>query len=205
MNKRHALATLLAPAVAAALAACGQATAPDSAPAPKFSSVDVTGAPYAKDFALTDHNGQPRSMKDFAGKAVLLFFGFTQCPDVCPTLLAEAAQIKQALGADGPKLQVLFVTLDPERDTQAVLKAYVANFDPGFLALYTTPEKLVDLAKDYKVYYKKVEGRAPGSYTLDHSAGSFVYDPQGRLRLYSRYGSPVAALAGDIGVLLRQG
>jgi protein SCO1 len=171
---------------------------------PSFVSIDVTGADYAKDFALTDHNGQARSMKDFAGKVVVIFFGFTQCPDVCPTSMAELAEIKKLLGAKGDKLQGLFVTIDPQRDTPEVLKAYMANFDPTFLALYTTPEKLVGLAKDYKVYYKKVDGKTPTSYTMDHSAGSFVYDTKGALRLYTRYGTGAKPLAQDIEVLLKQ-
>ena len=171
---------------------------------PSFVSIDVTGADYAKDFSLTDHNGQARSLKDFAGKVVVIFFGFTQCPDVCPTSMAELAEIKKLLGARGDKLQGLFVTVDPQRDTPQVLKAYMANFDPSFLALYTTPEKLVQLAKDYKVYYKKVEGKTPTSYTIDHSAGSFVYDTKGALRLYTRYGTGAKPLAQDIEVLLNQ-
>jgi protein SCO1/2 len=171
---------------------------------PQFVGIDITGADYGKDFALTDHNGQPRSIKDFAGKVVVLFFGYTQCPDVCPTTMAELAAAKKLLGADGDKLQGLFVSIDPERDTPQVLKAYMANFDPGFLALYTTPDKLVALAKDYKVYYKKVEGKTPTSYSMDHSAGSYIYDTQGRLRLYSRYGSGAEAIASDIKLLLQK-
>ncbi len=169
---------------------------------PNFSSIDMTGADYARDFSLTDHNGQARSIKDFAGKVVVLFFGFTQCPDVCPSALAELVEIKKMLGPQGDRLQGLFVTLDPERDTPEVLKAYVANFDPGFLALYTSLDKLSTLAKDYKVFYKKVEGKTPTSYSLDHSAGSYVYDTKGRLRLYTRHGSGAAALAADIRLLL---
>lgn len=169
---------------------------------PQFTSIDITGADYAKDFALADHNGQVRSIKDFAGKVVVVFFGFTQCPDVCPTSMAELAEIKKMLGADGERLQGLFVSLDPERDTPEVLKAYMANFDPGFVALRGTPEQTAAVAKDFKVYFKKVEGKTPSSYTLDHSAASFVYDPQGRLRLYTRYGSGPQALAGDLKLLL---
>ena len=183
--------------VASLLSACSENK-------PSFVSIDVTGADYAKDFSLTDHNGQTRSMKDFAGKVVVMFFGFTQCPDVCPTSMAELAEIKKLLGARGDKLQGVFVTVDPQRDTPDVLKAYMANFDPSFLALYTTPEKLVALAKDYKVYYKKVDGKTPTSYTMDHSAGSFVYDTKGALRLYTRYGTGAKPLAQDIEVLLRQ-
>lgn len=170
---------------------------------PTFSAIDITGADYARDFALTDHNGQPRSIKDFAGKVVVMFFGYTQCPDVCPTSMAELAEVKKLLGKDGERLQGLFVSVDPQRDTPEVLKAYMANFDPTFLALYTTPEKLEALAKDYKVYYKKVDGKTPTSYTMDHSAGSYVYDTQGKLRLFTRYGSGVPALAADIKLLLK--
>ena len=169
----------------------------------QFRAVDITGAEYARDFALTDHNGQPRSIKDFAGKVVVVFFGFTQCPDVCPTALAELAEVKRMLGKDGDKLQGIFVTVDPERDTPEVLKGYMANFDPSFLALRGTAEQLAAMAKDYKVYYKKVDGKTPTSYTMDHSAGSFVYDTQGRIRLYTRYGSGAQALADDIRLLLK--
>ncbi|CAN7753959.1 SCO family protein [Pseudorhodoferax sp. Leaf265] len=189
--------TLIALAAAGCLAACTDTK-------PSFTAVDITGADYAKDFRLTDHNGQERSLQDFRGKVVVVFFGFAQCPDVCPTSMAELAQVKQSLGADGDKLQGLFVTVDPERDTPEVLKAYMANFDPSFLALRTSPEGLAALAKDFKVYYKKVEGKTPTSYTMDHSAGSYVYDPQGRLRLYVRYGSGADALLADVRQLLKQ-
>lgn len=174
---------------------------------PSFVSIDITGADYAKDFAqpapVKDHNGQARSIKDFNGKITVLFFGYTQCPDVCPTTMAEMAEVKKLLGADGDKLQALFVTVDPARDTPEVLKAYMGNFAPGFLALIPEPDKLPDLAKNFKVYYKKVEGKTPTSYTMDHSAGSFVYDTSGRLRLYTRYGSGAKALAADISQLLK--
>ena len=169
-----------------------------------FSAIDLTGADYARDFALTDHNGQARTLKDFAGKVVVMFFGYTQCPDVCPTSMAELVEVKRLLGKDGERVQGIFITIDPQRDTPEVLKAYMANFDPTFLALYTTPEKLEAVAKDYKVYFKKVEGKTATSYTMDHSAGCYVYDPQGKLRLYTRYGSGAPALAADIKVLLSQ-
>jgi len=167
-----------------------------------FASIDVTGANYALDFELPDHNGQTRRLADFQGKVVVVFFGYTQCPDVCPTTMSELAGIKKALGADGDRLQALFVTVDPARDTPEVLKAYMTNFDPGFLALRPSPEKLAQLAADFKVYYKKVEGPTPTSYTMDHSAGSYIYDPRGRLRLFARYGSGPAAMLGDIRKLL---
>ncbi len=170
---------------------------------PVFSSIDVTGADYAKGFELTDHNGQVRHLQDFAGKVVVLFFGYTQCPDVCPTSMSELAEVKKALGKDGERLQGLFVTLDPERDTPALLKSYMANFDPSFLALYTTPDKLTALAKDYKIYFKKVEGKTPTSYSMDHSAGSYVYDSKGQLRLFTRYGSGPKPLTEDIRLLLK--
>ena len=171
---------------------------------PAFAAIDVTGADYAKDFSLTDHNGQARSIKDFQGKVVVLFFGYTQCPDVCPTSMAEIAEVRKQLGKDGEKVQALFVTVDPERDTPEVLKGYMGNFDPTFLALYATPDKLAATAKDFKVYYKKVEGKTPTSYTMDHSAGSYIYDTKGALRLYTRYGTGVQPLVSDIKLLLKE-
>ena len=202
MNKRQSMrriaSWLLVPALGAVLTGCSENK-------PSFVSVDVTGADYARDISLTDHNGQPRTLKDFAGKIVVVFFGYTQCPDVCPTTMAELVEIRKALGADGARVQALFVTVDPERDTPEVLKAYMTNFDPSFLALRpSTPEQLAALAKDFKVYYKKVEGRTPTSYTMDHSAGSYVFDTKGQLRLFTRYGSGAAALAGDLRQLLKQ-
>ncbi|MEI7537551.1 MAG: SCO family protein [Comamonadaceae bacterium] len=196
MNKRIALKASLSWLSLLGLGACSENK-------PAFAAIDITGAEYARDFALTDHNGQPRSLKDFAGKVVVLFFGYTQCPDVCPTSMLELVEVKKLLGKQGERLQALFVTIDPVRDTPEVLKAYMENFDPGFLALYTTPEKLQILAKDYKIYYKKVDGPTPTSYSVDHSAGSYVYDQQGKLRLYTRYGSGAALLAGDIKLLLQ--
>ncbi len=201
MKKRNALKLMAASALIAGAAGLISACSESK---PKFTAIDITGADYARDFALTDHNGRPRSLKDFAGKIVVLFFGYTQCPDVCPTSMAELAEVKKLLGKDGERLQGLFVTVDPQRDTPALLKEYMGNFDPTFLALYTTPEKLEALAKDYKMYFKKVDGKTPTSYTMDHSAGSYVYDTQGKLRLYTRYGSGAPALAADIKLLLAQ-
>ncbi|HOB67322.1 SCO family protein [Ottowia sp.] len=171
---------------------------------PQFRAIDITGADYAQGFQLTDFDGKPRSLADFKGKVVVVFFGYTQCPDVCPTTMGEMAQVKKLLGPEGDKLQVLFISIDPERDTPEVLKAYMASFDPGFLGLYAaSPEALAALSKDYKVYYKKVDGKTPTSYTMDHTAASYVYDPQGRLRLYSRYGSGAEAMADDVRLLLK--
>jgi protein SCO1/2 len=168
-----------------------------------FTAIDITGADYARDFSLTDHNGQSKHIKDFAGKVVVVFFGYTQCPDVCPTSMAELVEVKKLLGKEGELVQGLFVTVDPQRDTPEVLKAYMGNFDPTFLALYTTPENLEKTAKDFKVFYKKVDGKTPTSYTMDHSAGSYVYDTHGKLRLYTRYGTGAAPLAADIKLLLK--
>ena len=190
------LKTLFIPIFGLFLAACS----PDK---PQFKSIDLTGADYAKDFALPDQNGKTRSIKEFAGKVVVVFFGFTQCPDVCPTSMTELAGIKKSLGADSEKLQAVFISVDPERDTPEILKAYMVNFDPTFLALRPNPEQLAAIAKDFKIYYKKVEGKSPTSYSLDHSAGNYIYDTQGRLRLYNRYGSGAEGLLNDIRMLLK--
>jgi len=170
---------------------------------PSFKGVDLTGADYAKGFSLPDQHGQLRSLKDFAGKVVVVFFGYTQCPDVCPTSLQELVEVKKLLGKEGDRLQAVFITLDPERDTPELLKAYMANFDPSFVALHPAPEQLVAVAKDFKIYYKKVDGKTATSYTLDHSAGSYTFDGQGRLRLYNRYGSGAAAMASDVALLIK--
>ena len=192
--------TLLAWGASLGLGGLLTACSPDR---PSFKGVDITGADYAQGFAAQDHNGQPRTMADFAGKVVIVFFGYTQCPDVCPTSMQELAEVKRLLGADGDKLQGLFITLDPERDTPEMLKAYMANFDPSFLALHPTLDQLAAITKDFKIYYKKVEGKTATSYTLDHSAGSYTFDTQGRVRLYNRYGSGAAALADDVKTLLK--
>ncbi|MGP1629571.1 MAG: SCO family protein [Giesbergeria sp.] len=170
--------------------------------APVFRGVDITGAEYARDFSLPDQNGQLRTMKDFVGKVVVVFFGYTQCPDVCPTTLAELAEVKKMLGADAGRLQPVFVTIDPERDTAEMLKAYMANFGPDFVALRGNEAQTVAVAKDFKIFYKKAEGQTPTSYTMDHSAGSYIFDPAGRVRVYSRYGSGPEAVAADVRSLL---
>ena len=168
-----------------------------------FKSVDITGANYAQAFALRDVQGQVRQLTDFKGKAVVIFFGYTQCPDVCPTTLSEMVKVKQALGSQGERLQTIFITLDPARDTAQVLRAYMESFDPGFVALIPTLDELPELSKQFKVYYRQQPGPTPTSYTLDHFAGSYVYDPQGRLRLFVRYGMSPDDLAADIRQLLR--
>ena len=181
---------------AALLAACGVETRPP------FKAVDITGAEYGRDFKLPDTEGKERSVQDFAGKAVVLFFGYTQCPDACPTTLAEIAQAKKLLGADGAKVQPVLVSLDPERDRPDLLKSYVTAFGPDFVALRGTPEQTAAVAKEFKVFFRKVPGSTPGSYTMDHTAASYVYDPKGRLRLYVRYGSGGQALADDLRLVL---
>jgi protein SCO1 len=188
--------SLLVVASALALSACGEKK-------PAFSGIDITGADYATGFNLTDHNGQSRTLADFKGQAVVVFFGFTQCPDVCPTSLGELAEARRLLGADGERLQGLFISIDPERDTPEIMKAYMDSFDPSFLALYAAPDAMPALAKSYRMYYKKVPGSTPTNYTMDHSAGSYVYDAAGRIRLYHRYGSGAQALANDVKLLLK--
>jgi len=202
MNKRKALQLMAGSAAWAGIAAT-LGLAACSEPRPSFNAVDITGADYAKDFSLKDADGKVRTLADFKGKVVVLFFGYAQCPDVCPTTMTEMAQVKQQLGSDGDKLQVLFVTVDPARDTPEVLKAYMGAFDPGFVALIPTADQLATIAKDFKVYFKKVEGKTPTSYSMDHSAASFVYDTQGRLRLYARYGAGVAPMVSDVKALLK--
>ncbi len=167
-----------------------------------FQNTDVTGLDYAKGFTLTDHTGKPRTLADFKGKAVVVFFGYTQCPDVCPTTMAEMAAVMQKLGPLADQVQVLFVTLDPERDTQELLANYVPAFDKRFLGLRGTPEQTAKTAKEFKVFYSKVPGTDPGSYTIDHTAGSYVFDRDGRLRLFIRHGQGPDPIVHDLRELL---
>ena len=200
-SRRFALKKIAGSALLASAGGLLAACQPDK---PQFKAIDITGADYAQGFQLTDFNGRPRSLADYKGKVVVVFFGFTQCPDVCPTTMNEMAQVKKLLGTDGDKLQVVFISIDPERDTPEVLKAYMGSFDPSFAGLYAaSPDALAALAKDFKIYYKKVDGKTPTSYSMDHTAASYVYDPQGRLRLYARYGIGPQAMADDIRLLLK--
>lgn len=191
------LAVLLACGVL--LSACGE---PSEA---RFSLVDVTGADYNADFRLTDHTGQPRSLADFRGKVVTVFFGFTQCPDVCPTALSTMAQTMKLLGEDAQRVQVLFITVDPERDTRELLSQYVPAFHPSFVGLYGNADETAAVAKNFRVFYRKNPGSTPDTYTMDHTAGTYVFDPEGRLRLYARHGETPEVLAGDIRKLLAGG
>lgn len=169
---------------------------------PAFKSTDISGVDWGKDFALTDHTGQPRRLADYRGKAVVLFFGFTQCPDVCPTTLSAMRETIKLLGEDGKRVQVLFVTLDPARDTTELLAQYVPQFDPGFVGLRGDDPTIAALAKDFKVFYSKQPGKTPDSYSIDHSTGSYAFDPQGRLRLLLRHGEDPANIAADLKLLL---
>lgn len=178
------------------LSACSEKAA-------QFKSIDITGADYAKNFSLPDVNGQTKTMADFKGKIPIVFFGFAQCPDVCPTTMAEISEVKKSLGKEGEKVTAIFITVDPERDTPQVLKAYMESFDPSFTALRGSAEQVTQLAKDFKVYFKKVEGKTATSYTFDHTAASFVFDTEGKLRLYTRYGMGAKALADDLKILLK--
>lgn len=188
-------AVLLALVCGAFLLACERA--------PQFKATDVTGATFARDFDLTDHHGTPRALADFKGKIVVVFFGFTHCPDVCPTTLAELANVMKQLGDDAKRVQVLFITVDPERDTQALLARYVPTFHPGFLGLRGDIAQTTATAREYKIVYEK-RPNPKGSYTVDHSAGTFIYDSRGRLRLFANYGLGADALTHDIRALLRE-
>jgi protein SCO1/2 len=195
-NRRKALALgTLWLAAGGMLAGCSPET-------PTFKSTDITGAAFAQDLKLTDHTGQVRTMADFRGKAVVVFFGFTQCPDVCPTSMTTLAEVKRLMGDRGNQLQILFITVDPERDTLPLLKEYMTNFDPTFLALRPDPAELKAVADSFKIYYRKVDGPTPTSYTMDHSAGKYVFDNEGRVRLFSSYGTDAATIAADINTLL---
>jgi protein SCO1 len=189
-------ARLLVPVLlAASVAACGP-------PAPKFEGSDVTGGSFGRDFKLTDPDGRQRALADFRGKVVVMFFGYTQCPDACPTTLSELAAVMQTLGPDAARVQVLFVTIDPERDTAKLLAQYVPAFNPTFLGLRGDAQATAEVAKEFKVLYQKQPGTTPGNYSMDHSAGTFIFDPEGRLRVYVSYGQGSQVFAHDIGVLL---
>ena len=192
------LTILLAAALVAVLAGCGKPATPKL----EFKNTDVTGLGYAREFALTDHEGHPRTLADYKGKLVLMFFGYTQCPDVCPTTMADMAQVMQEMGPQAEQVQVLFVTVDPERDTQALLAEYVPAFDKRFVGLYGDAAATAKVAKEFKVYYAKVEGETDGSYTVDHTAGTYVFDRDGKIRLFVRHGEKPAAIAHDLKLLL---
>jgi protein SCO1/2 len=192
--KRYLAVALLAALLAAA---CGKSEAP------QFQLTDVTGAGFGKTLELTDHNGKRRTLADFKGKVVVLFFGFTHCPDACPTTMMELATVAKQLGPDAERMQVLFVTVDPERDTSEVLRQYVPSFNPTFIGLSGTSDETARAAKEFKIYYQK-QAQPGGSYTMDHSAGTFVLDAQGRLRLFGAYGAGAVPLVHDIRLLMKE-
>lgn len=202
-RRRAWLGAALAGLVGIGLAGCDKLGL--GASKPSFHGVDITGADYGRKLELTDAEGKPRTLADFKGKVSVVFFGYTQCPDVCPTTMAELAAIKRAMGKDGDRVQGIFVTVDPERDTPEVLKAYLAAFDPSFVALRGTPEQTADAAREFKVFFAKVPGKTDASYTVDHTAGSYVIDAEGRLRLFERYGAPSQDLQSDLETLVKEG
>ena len=183
-----------------ALSAC-DAAAPGK---PSFKAIDITGAEYARQLSLDDPDGKRRSLSDFKGKVLVVFFGYTQCPDVCPATMTELAEVKRSLGADGARVQGIFVSVDPQRDSAALLKDYVANFGPDLIGLRGTPEQTKEAAREFKVFYSMVPGKTDTSYTVDHTAGSYVFDAKGKVRLFTRYGSGAKALAEDLKILLAE-
>ena len=183
------------------MAACLAACSPEG---PKFRSTDITGADFGRELALTGHDGKPRTLADFRGRLVVLFFGYTHCPDVCPTTLVDMAGVMKALGKDAARVQVLFVTVDPERDTPDVLAKYVPAFDAGFLGLSGDAAATQRAAKEFKIFFEKRPGASPGAYTMDHSGQSYVFDAQGRLRLFVRHDRIAVDLAHDLRVLLTE-
>ena len=173
-------------------------------PPAHYVATDITGVDYARDFRLFDTQGKPRTLADFRGKLVAVFFGYTHCPDVCPTTLSDFAMALKKMGKDASKVQVIFVTVDPARDTPALLAQYVPAFNPGFIGLYTSEAGTAALAKEYKIFYQKQPPDKNGHYAVDHSAGTYVYDTHGKLRLYMAYGEGPDAIAKDLSQLLAQ-
>lgn len=178
-----------------AIGGCGERTV-------QFFNTDISGADFGKDFHLTDHNGEARALADFRGSVVAMFFGYTQCPDVCPTSMTAMAEVMKQLGQDAKRVQVLFITVDPERDTPPMLAQYVPQFHKSFLGLYGDLPATQQVAKDFKVFYEKRPGRTATSYTIDHTTGTYVFDPQGRLRLFVKHGENPERVAADIRLLL---
>lgn len=195
---KQLLRFLLIGLVAASLFGCKQPEA-----APSFKAMDITGIDSGKGFKLTDHQGKQRSLSDFKGKIVVLFFGYTHCPEACPNTLMELARVMKLLGPEADKVQVLFITLDPERDTQAILSQYMPAFNPKFIGLYGTQEQTMETAKEYHIFYNREPGKTPGNYTLSHSTGTYIHDQSGRLRLHASYGLGADALAHDIKLLIK--
>ena len=171
-------------------------------PKAHFVATDITGADFGQTLNLTDHNGKPRTLDEFKGKAVALFFGYTHCPDVCPSTMTDMKRTMKLLGSKADELQVLFVTLDPDRDTQAVLAKFVPSFDQRFLGLYGDTAQIEATAKTFKIFVNKVPTKKGSDYTIDHSAGMYVFDKQGKIRLYVDYGQKPEDIANDIKQIL---
>lgn len=197
MEKLKTLAGLLGTFVFLFAVGCSQ-----QHPAIRFNATDITGADFGTDFQLTDHHGKSRTLADFKGKAVVIFFGYTHCPDVCPTTMSDMAQALKLLGNDAEKVQVLFVTVDPERDTQELLANYVPAFNPGFIGLYGDEAATAKVAKDFRIFYQKHKNAKGKSYDVDHTAGTYVFDPTGKLRLFISYGQGAESIAHDLRILL---
>jgi protein SCO1/2 len=197
--KTRRLLLSLAAVGALALSGCERA-----APPHHFNAIDLTGATYAHGFDLPDFNGKPRTLADFKGKVTVVFFGYTQCPDACPTTLAALSGILKTLGPDASRVQVVFITVDPSRDTPALLKGYVTNFRPDFLALRGDEAQTQAIIKEFKLVVEKVPGKTPDSYTIDHTAGTYIFDPQGRIRLFASQSLDPALLTADIQALLAE-
>lgn len=188
---------VLCAALVTLLAACGKYEPPA-----QFKTEDASNVGIQSEWSLPDAHGKMRSIGDFKGKVVYMFFGYSRCPDACPTTMFEMTEVKELLGADADKFQVVFVTVDPERDTPEIMAEYLGSFDPDGVAIVGTPEQVKELAKKYKVYYAKVDGATPETYTVDHSVGGYLYDPSGKLRRYSKYATPAEDVAADVRLLL---
>lgn len=193
MLTRRGLVCLIG-AIVISVAGCGRQKA-------QFVATDVTGSAIGGDFTLTAHDGKPRSLGDFQGKVVVLFFGYTHCPDICPTTMSEAASALKSLGKTADQVQVLFVTVDPERDTQAILAQYVPAFNPTFIGLRGTIAETQTVAAKYKIFFQK-NGTDPSNYSVDHSAGSYILDKSGKLRLFVNYGAGAKVFAHDLALLI---
>ena len=196
--KKFLLVLLLLVFVPSFIAACGQSK---QAPTSLYGT-DIGGADFAGDFDLVDHHGEKRQLEDYQGKVVVLFFGYTHCPDVCPTAMMDMARMMKVLGSDASQVQVLFVTLDPERDTQQVLAKYVPGFDSRFVGLYGNPAQIAETAKNYKVFFEKKDVAGRSGYAIDHSAGAYVFDKTGRVRIYFKNGQKPDEMASDLKQLL---
>lgn len=193
LNRRALLGAAAAACAVPLLAGCDRRQTPEP-----FHSVDMTGAQYAQRLQLPDADGRMRSLDDFKGKVIVVFFGYVHCPDVCPVTMGELSQVKKQLGADGDRVQGVFVTVDPARDTPDLLKSYVTAFDPSFVALRGSKEQTDAATREFRVFVEQVPGKKPGEYTVNHVAGSFIFDAQGRIRLFTRYGMPQPELAADL-------